>query len=167
MPEQISTVIDALEGDWDFGAPVPPDDLARAAQMIGGLPPEVAALYVRTDGGSVGTVDLFTLDELTDANKRRPKGLAKATFFASDGADGFFFVDGGNALKHGATSIYWFERGTTVLKGAVRCAGSLAEFLRMLAAGQRPWSGPSLAAVNIDGMIAKLEATRDRWTGRP
>lgn len=56
MPEQISTVIDALEGDWDFGAPVPPDDLARTAKLIGRLPPEVAALYARADGGSVGAV---------------------------------------------------------------------------------------------------------------
>lgn len=107
MPEQISTVIDSLEGDWDFGERASPDAGDHAAQMIGGLPAEVAALYARADGGSVGTVDLFWLDELTDANKHRPKALAKATFFASDGGDGFFLVDGGNALKRGTTAIYW------------------------------------------------------------
>jgi hypothetical protein len=155
-------------GDWE-----PPDD-ARLAALAGRLPhplpPVLGALYAEAAGGSVGHVDVFDLDELEDVNLR-PGGYAQALpsalFFASDGADGFFFVDQSGALGKGDGAVFWMSRGGARPDLCRHCARDAASFLLDASEGKITWAGKSLAqeaAIDVRDLLA---ARRDRFQGRP
>jgi hypothetical protein len=164
----LDELLDKLETDWDFEAPPARDAVARAEAALGGsLPGELATFYSRADGASIGRVDMFTLDELIDVNRRRTKALKDVVLFASDGGDGFFLIDAGNKMKRGRSAVFWMDRGSTRAKGWVFAALDLPQFLGTAGAGETPWTAPSLGDVDLDAMQAALQAKPERWSGNP
>jgi hypothetical protein len=164
----IDKLIDELEEQWDFEGPPAPGEIAAAEEALGEpLPQPLMDFYRRADGASIGKVDIFTLDEFRDVNKRRSRKDRDAVFFASDGADGFLLLDLGNKMKKGRGAVFWVDRGSSGTKGRVFAAPDLISFLRLAAAEKTPWIAPSLADVDMDGMRAALETHRERWSGNP
>jgi hypothetical protein len=161
--------IDGLlgRGTWE------PPDPARLAALQGrlshDLPGFLRELYTRTGGGTVGRVDVFDLDELEDVNLHQRgygEALPSALFFASDGADGFFFVDGSGTLGHGTGAVYWVSRGGVRPDLCRYCAADVPSFLRDAAEGKVTWTGKALRQDPSLDVRELLAAYRDRYGGR-
>jgi hypothetical protein len=168
MDQSLEELLEALEADWDFEDPATADELAAAEQALGGpLPEPLTQFYRRTGGASIGKVDVFWLDEFRDVNNRRSKAEKGVVFFASDGADGFFLLDVPGRMEHGKGAVFWVNRGAREPKHWVFTAPDFISFLTLAATGDTPWAAPSLGDVDLEAMIAALEAHRDRWTGNP
>jgi cell wall assembly regulator SMI1 len=151
---------DQLGEAWDPERPPKAATLARALTKLGfNLPLELAALYARADGGTLGRIDIFTLKELIDANaalRRRPQWTS-TIFFGSDGADGFFGIDTEGRVGAGPGAIVWVDRGMPLVRMSVPSGPDFAWFLKSVAAGETPWLAPTFSERAIARMRAALK----------
>lgn len=134
------------------------------------MPESLQTLLAAAHGACVGSINLFTLDELEDVHHAQEymfTYLPSVIYFASDGGDGFFFIDPDNSLGQGAEAIFWVYRGSAVPNESVFCSRNLDAFLTALAQDEQVWNGPSLEQAAISRMLAALDARQDRWTGAP
>lgn len=133
------------------------------------MPDDLKTLLARAHGAYVSSISLFTLDELEDVNGEQDylfTYIPSAVFFASDGGDGFFFVDTGPSLGHGEGAVFWVYRGKVVPSQCVPCGESITAFLQSLAQNQEVWKGSSLEERAISSMLQTLEAHRKQWDGQ-
>jgi hypothetical protein len=151
---------------WDLYEPATDAQRASARAAIKNLPIELEHFYAHSDGADIGDVSIFQIDdELLGVNTARTPKTRPFVFFASDGGDGFFAIDTQAKLKHGVGAVYWADRSSASLRSWIFCAASFAAFLQVLGTGATPWKARSLADVDLDQMVATLEAHHDRWTG--
>ena len=65
------------------------------------MPEDLKTILARAHGAYVSSINLFTLDKLDDVNNVQETfftHMPSVIFFASDGSDGFFFVDTDGSL---------------------------------------------------------------------
>jgi hypothetical protein len=151
-------------------SPPTPERKDEVAQLVpASMPDRLKTLLAAAHGAYLGSINLFSLDELEDVHRAQDHlftYMPSVIFFASDGGDGFFFMDPDNTLGQGEGAIFWIYRGSTVPKNSVPCGEDLEAFLTSLAQGEEVWKGPSLEERAIAQMLETLDAHRDRWTGR-
>jgi hypothetical protein len=155
------------------GGELSPPTLERkdeVAQLVSAsVPDRLKTLLAAAHGAYLGSISLFSLDELEDVHRAQDHlftYMPSVIFFASDGGDGFFFIDPDNALGQGEEAIFWVYRGSTVPKNSVPCGENLEAFLTSLAQGEEVWKGSSLEERAIARMLETLDAHQDRWTGK-
>jgi hypothetical protein len=170
----LDRMIEAEVLDIVGGALSPPTEAVKeeVAQLVprNPMPENLKTLLARAHGAYLGgwSVSLFTLDELEDVNNRQDSlftYVPSAIFFASDGGDGFFFVDTANRLGRGDEAVFWVYRGGVVPPRCVPCGRNLVAFLTSFLRGEKVWKGPSLEELAIDRMLEALDTYQDRWTG--
>ena len=153
------------------GADISPPDPALAADTLDALvvrpPDEIRDLYQLADGLDLGRVEVFTLEELADVNTQPVlrRGLRAPLFFASDGGDGFFFLDTTASLVE-RNQVVWANRGLPYPDFAVPCGADLAGFLERASAGEEPWLADTFEERWVAAVGAFLDRT-DRYQARP
>ena len=123
---------------------------------------ELRPMYEAWNGGSVGAVNVYDLDDVAEVNPDLREGIPFGLFFGDDGGDGAFFVDLDGSLGK-AGSIYWASRGALIPADSVPVGDSLGDFLESAGRGERRWNGLSIRSHGIDDMKAALQRHRDRW----
>jgi hypothetical protein len=132
------------------------------------MPDDLKTLLARAHGAYVGSINLFTLDELEDVNNLQDflfTYIPSAVFFASDGGDGFFFVDTDDSLGCGEGAVFWVYRGGVRPNRCVFCGRDLIEFLTSFLDEEEVWKNPSLEEQAIGKMLVALDAKQDQWIG--
>jgi hypothetical protein len=144
-----------------------PEDAERMRAAIGGeLPDELRAMYEVWNGGEIGGLNVYDLEDAAESTEEQRASIPFGVFFGDDGGDGTFFVDATGELgARGA--VYWSSRGALVPADAIPAGDSLAALLAAAGRGERPWTGPSLRARWIAGMETAFAGHRDRWTSDP
>jgi hypothetical protein len=145
MALEIAALMMRLGEAWEPNPAPAEGALDRATRTVKApMPAELRAIYERANGATVGQVDVFTLGEYEDVNKTLAKKMRFATFFASDGSDGFFFVDRDDALHRGQGAVFWVDRGHVARGECIPCGVALYPFLLSAGAGLVTWDGPRL-----------------------
>lgn len=155
-------------GDWD--PPAKAKRLDAVLKKLPEMPGELRELYAHANGGSIGKVDFFDVDELENVNLKQTyrKAFPGAVFFASDGGDKFFFVDTSGALERGPGAVILMSRGAARAQNCILAAHDLARFYGYVIAGDRPWQGRlTLGASEIDDMLDLVAASADKYQGKP
>jgi hypothetical protein len=133
----------------------------RAATGVD-LDGELRAMYEAWNGGSVGGVNVYDLEDVAEVNPDLRAGIPFGLFFGDDGGDGSFFMDlDGSLGKEGA--VYWTNRGGLVPADSIPVGDSLGDFLESAGRGEKRWQGTSIRDRWIDDMRAAFERHRDRW----
>jgi hypothetical protein len=158
--DTIYSVLDQVGDGWTSGRP---EQIAETEAVLGvPLPPELRAFYETVDGGYIGEVMIFGLDDVRVVNPEYRAWIPSGVFFAADGGQGFFFVDADGGVD-APGAVLWTDRGVCIPDDCVPCAPSLVELLRALGAGARPWNGDSLRDRAMEAMQLALAAAPDRW----
>ncbi|WP_404385380.1 hypothetical protein [Caenispirillum salinarum] len=125
--------------------PARPEELARMAR-IAPMPAELTALYTARFDLAVGPVELLEPPIFEDVNGGRAAfgELADMTYFATDRAEGVFFLDMFGRLGLGPGFVFWVERGLMAADEVVPCGETLAVFLAAVQEGRHPWHAPTL-----------------------
>ncbi|MBN2389775.1 MAG: SMI1/KNR4 family protein [Anaerolineae bacterium] len=134
------------------------------------MPESLQTLLAAAHGACVGSINLFTLDELEDVHHAQDylfTYLPSVIYFASDGGDGFFFMDPDDGLGQGTEAIFWVYRGSAVPNESVFYGRDLGAFLISLAQDEEVWDASSLEQAAISRMLAALDARQDRWSDAP
>jgi hypothetical protein len=158
---ELEQAIDELGERLNLGGPAGAEKIAEAeGVLVRPMPEALKVLYRRGDGGAIGShVDIFDLTDFRDVNLKRAEHpadyLPSAVYFASDGSDGFFFIDTDGSLGEGKDAVLWADRARRTPADAIPCAPNLATFLRLAVAGEKPWLGASLRKI----AIARMKAT--------
>ena len=145
----------------DRAAPRTAFEAVRVATGLD-LDGELRAMYEAWNGGSVGAVNVYDLDDVAEVNPDLREGIPFGLFFGDDGGDGAFFVDLDGSLGK-AGSIYWTSRGALIPADSIPVGDSLGDFLESAGRGERRWNGLSIRSHGIDDMKAALQRHRDRW----
>lgn len=147
---------------------------AEVARVLADLPtpppPELRLLYEFSEGGYLNDVEIFVLLELEQVNHERRyfRDFPSAIFFAGDGGDGWFFIDTGDDMGHGAGAIFWCDRASMSWGRCIPCADSLPAFLLAVHAGETPWlEREDLIRQSTADMLAALDAHPDAWLPAP
>lgn len=145
----------------DCAAPAKAFAAVRAATgvEVGG---ELRAMYEVWNGGSIGAVNVYDLDDVAEVNPELRERISFGLFFGDDGGDGAFFVDLDGSLGI-LGGIYWSSRGGLVPADAIPVGDSLSDFLASAGRGDRRWGGTSIRNQGIDDMLEALERHRDSW----
>jgi len=83
-------------------------------------------------------IDIFDVDEMRDVRGQTgyAEALPSAIFFASDGGDGWFYVDTDGSIGGTAGAVLWGDRCAMRRETSVRVAPDLAGFLVAAANGK-------------------------------
>ena len=125
----------------------PNEDADGALAALDALPlaasAELRTVYAALAGCSIEPdegqmIDVFTLHELADVHRQAVyrAALPGALFFASDGSDGWYYVDTDGAIGGTAGAVLWGDRGSMSRATSRRIAGDLAGFLRAASDGK-------------------------------
>jgi hypothetical protein len=149
-------------------------DPANVAEVVASVarptPPELEQLLRRASGASAavaeGEFDVFDLDAFQEVNTDdQYRGLPAATFFGSDGGDGFFFLDSDGSLGEGKGAVFLGDRGSMTPGSSKLCARDLPSFLHALKQDPLPWTGaPNLQKRQIGRMRTALSGHADAWS---
>jgi hypothetical protein len=167
----LERVVSELGQKLGLSAPAGDAELAAARLAAGRQIPAELEEYWRLGGfaSSIGQVNFFSRKDFLDVSldqKSHPADyLPSAIYVASDGGDGCFFVDTDDSLGRGAGAVFWTDRALRVPSQTVPVGKTIAEFLAAVGAGQHPWVGPNLRAIEMASLKVALDQCRDRWHG--
>ncbi len=107
------TTLDTLCGNWE-------DEWRTAiARSVGrdpaAIPDEFVPFYARDWGAklAIGNIYVFTPYVIENVHQEQDflfEHIPGALFFASDGGDGFFFIDTDGSLGCGKDAVFWGSR---------------------------------------------------------
>jgi hypothetical protein len=169
----LQRVVSELGQSLGLSAPTSDSELAAARRAVGRQIPAELEEYWRRGGfaSSIGQINFFSRKDFLDVAHERKlhpaDHLPSAIYVASDGGDGWFFVDADGSLGHGAGAVFWTDRALRIPSRIVPVGETIARFLAAIGAGRRPWSGPNLRAIEMTTLKAALDRHRDRWRGSP
>lgn len=155
-----------LDGRMTIYPPNDPAEVEAALQAVGNAPPELAEIYRRTSGISMRRINFHDLELLVQEARERPDSMRWSVQFAGDGGSGAFFVDTTDHLGEGVGAVFWGHIGETSPADLTPCAPSIAAFLRVVAAGEEPWYGPTVRERRIARMNQAFAANPRAWQGQ-
>ena len=120
-------------------------------------------MYDVWNGGTVGSANVYHLDDAAEMTEEFREWMPFAVFFADDGGDGAYFVDAAGELGS-IGAVYWTSRGGLVPAESVPAGDSLTVFLEAAARGYRPSSHKAIRDADLESMVEALARHRDRWT---
>jgi len=163
---RLTAALDRLRNRGALRQPVPtPDDIADAEADAGGpMPAALRQVFGRADGIDFGDVDIVDLDTYVSFNELpdRFTELPEAVIFGSDGGDGVYFLDPGNALGEGPETVYFGLLGALAADLSRPVAPDLAEFVDRAASRTLPKDAANLEQIAMERLFSTVGKRPER-----